>query len=194
MSTDAIKTIRVAPYVVACSMQHALTVLTYQRSCKTCFHSIPVFGGKVSLIILTIDLCQQLSWMTQLHTFGASFPVSWSVGQLALKFHWVKTCFFLACIDSVDITNYIEIAQSIMPKPVYLLNVQEAHKEYNFLMDQIWAKYEQIDSGGFGAVGTPAFNAKVCELANLLACMSQLCQKLNLPSPKELYRLMFFKH
>ena len=39
-----------------------------------------------------------------------------------------------------------------------------------------------------------AFNAEVCELANLLTCVSQLCQKLNLPTPKELYRPTFFKH
>ena len=76
-----------------------------------------------------------------------------------------------------------------MPKPV-----QEAHKEYNSLMDQIRAKYKQLDSVEYGAVGTPAFNAEACELANLLACVSQLCQKLNLPTPKELYRPMFFKH
>ena len=69
-----------------------------------------------------------------------------------------------------------------MPKPVYLLTtVQEAHKEYNSLTDQIWANYEQLDSGEYGAVGTLAFNAEACELANLLACVSQLCQKLNLP-------------
>ena len=96
-------------------------------------------------------------------------------GQLTLKFHWVKTCFFLACINSVNITNYIEITQSVMPKPVYLLTVQEAHKEYNSLMDQIRVKYEQIDSGKFGAVGTPAFNAEACELANLLAHVRKLC-------------------
>ena len=93
-----------------------------------------------------------------------------------------------------DITNYIEITQSIMPKPVYLLTVQEAHKEYNSLMDKKWAEYEQLDSGEFGAVGTPAFKAEACELANVLAHVSQLCQKLNLPTPKELYRLTFFKH
>ena len=81
-----------------------------------------------------------------------------------------------------------------MPKPVYLLTVQEAHKEYNSLTDQIWAKYEQLDSSEYGAVGTPAFNAEAFELANLLAHVSQLCQKLNLPTPKELYRPMFFKH
>ena len=66
-----------------------------------------------------------------------------------------------------------------MPKPVYLLTVQEAHKEYNSLTDQIWAKYEQFDSGKSGSPGTPAFDAKACELANLLACVSLLCTKLN---------------
>ena len=81
-----------------------------------------------------------------------------------------------------------------MPKPVYLLTVQEAHKEYNSLTDQIWAKYEQLDSGEYGAVGTQAFNAEAYELANLLAHVSQLGKKLNLPTPKELYRPMFFKH
>ena len=60
-----------------------------------------------------------------------------------------------------------------MPKPVYLLTVQEAYKEYNSLTDQIWAKYEQLDSGEFGEVGTPAFKAEACELANLLACVNQ---------------------
>ena len=81
-----------------------------------------------------------------------------------------------------------------MPEPVYLLTVQEAHKEYNFLTDQIQAKYEQLDSGKYGAVGTLAFNAEACELANLLTRVSQLYQKLNLPPPKELYRPMVFKH
>ena len=46
-----------------------------------------------------------------------------------------------------------------MPKAVYLLTVQEVHKEYKSLTDQIQAKYEQLDSGEYGAVGTPAFNA-----------------------------------
>ena len=81
-----------------------------------------------------------------------------------------------------------------MPKPVYLLTVQEAHKEYNSLTDQIRAKYKQLDLGKYGAVGILAFNAKACELANLLAHVSQLCQKLNLQTPKELYRPTFFKH
>ena len=78
-----------------------------------------------------------------------------------------------------------------MPKPVFLMTVQDAHKEYNSLTDQIRAKYEQLDSDEFG---TPAFDAEACELANLLAHVSQLCTKLNLPNPKELYRPTFFKH
>ena len=81
-----------------------------------------------------------------------------------------------------------------MPKPVYLMTVQESHKEYNSLMNQIRVKYKQLDSGEYEAVGTPAFNAEACELANLLAHVSQLCQKLNLLTPKELYRPTFFKH
>ena len=51
-----------------------------------------------------------------------------------------------------------------MPKPVYLLTVQEAHKEYNSLTDKIRAKYEQLDSGEFGSPGTPAFDAEACEI------------------------------
>ena len=88
----------------------------------------------------------------------------------------------------------IEITQSIMLKPVFLMTVQEAYKDYSSLTDQIWVKCKQLDSGKYGAVGTPAFNAEACELANLLAHVSQLCQKLNLLTPKELYRPTFFKH
>ena len=81
-----------------------------------------------------------------------------------------------------------------MPKPVYLLTVQEAHKEYSSLTDKIRVKYEQLDSGEFGSPGTRAFDAEACELAYLLAHVSQFCQRLNLPMAKELYRPMFFKH
>ena len=87
----------------------------------------------------------------------------------------------------------LHLNRLVMPKPFYLLTVQ-ADKEYSSLTDQIRAKYEQLDSGEFEAIGTPAFNAEACELANLLACVSQLCQKLNLPPPKVLYRPTFFKH
>ena len=88
----------------------------------------------------------------------------------------------------------LHLNRSVMPKPVYLLTVQEAHKEHSSLTNQIRAKYKQLDSGEFGSPGTPAFNAEACQLANLLACVSQLCTKLNLPTPKELYRPTFFKH
>ena len=74
------------------------------------------------------------------------------------------------------------------------MTVQEAHKEYNSLTDQTWAKYEQLDLVKFGSPGTPAFDAEACELANLLAHVSQLCAKLNLLTPKELYRPTFLKH
>ena len=57
-----------------------------------------------------------------------------------------------------------------MPKPVYLLTVQEAHKEYHSLTDQIRAKHEQL--GEYAALDTPAFNAEACELTNLLARVS----------------------
>ena len=59
------------------------------------------------------------------------------------------------------------------------------------MADQIQAKYKQLDSGEYGVVGTPAFDAEACELANLLVPVSQLCQKLNLPTPKDLYRPYF---
>ena len=68
------------------------------------------------------------------------------------------------------------------------MTVQEAYKEYNSLTDQIRTKYEQLDSGEFGSPGTPTFDAEACELANLLVHVSQLCKKLNLLTPKELYR------
>ena len=64
-----------------------------------------------------------------------------------------------------------------MPKPVFFMTVQEIHKEYNFLTDKIRAKYKQLDLGKFGSPGTPAFDGEACELANLLARVSQLCKK-----------------
>ena len=55
------------------------------------------------------------------------------------------------------------------------LTIEEAHKEFSSLPDKIAAKYVQLDSGEFRAVGIPAFNAK-SKLAVLFAHMSQLCQ------------------
>ena len=98
--------------------------------------------------------------------------------------------FLLSTPLTLQTTFKLQSFQSVMLKPVYLLTIQDTHKEYNSLMDQIWAKYEQLYSGESGAVCTPAFNAEACELANLLAHVSQLCQRLNLPTPKE-YRILF---
>ena len=86
------------------------------------------------------------------------------------------------------------VSDLIMPKPVFLMTVHEAHKEYNSLIDQIWAKYELLDSGECGSVGTPAFNAECSKLAHLMAHMSELCKHLNLLMPKELHRPPHFKH
>ena len=53
------------------------------------------------------------------------------------------------------------------------------------MVDKIAAKYERLDSGEFGVVGIPGFNAKFAELACLFAHMGQLCQRLNLPIPTQ---------
>ena len=66
------------------------------------------------------------------------------------------------------------------------LTIEQAHKELNSLADKIAAKYEQLDCGKFGTVGTPGFNAKPAELACMFVCMSQLFHRLN--------RLLFFKN
>ena len=144
--------------------------------------------------VSTVSTCG-IPWILQKLLF--SHTSFWWEGFLNISNHSADSSFGSYCIDSVNITNSIEITQIkqfIMPKPVFLMTVQEAHREYNSLTDKIRAKYEQLDSGKFGSPGTPAFDAEACELANLLACVSQLCQKLNLPTPKELYRPTFFKH
>ena len=124
--------------------------------------------------------------MTHLLTLGGFLPFSW-VSWL-LNFIETRRVYLRHLWHNKLHWNYS------ISHAVYLLTVQEAHKEYNSLTNQIWAKYEQLDSGEYGSVDTPAFKAEACELANLLAHVSQLCQKLNLPIPKELYRPTFFKH
>ena len=42
------------------------------------------------------------------------------------------------------------------------MTVQETHKEYDSLINQIRAKFEQLDSGEFGTVGSLAFNPGTC--------------------------------
>ena len=74
------------------------------------------------------------------------------------------------------------------------LIVEQADKEFNSLADKIATKYEQLDSGDFGAVGMTAFNVRSTELAVLFANMSQLFQRLNMLMPVQLHRLPFHKH
>ena len=159
-------------------MQHVVsTHLTYPGSCKTCFSHKPVFGGKISLIFLIIYQIAHLhNWPTYPLIFANSCPgcqnylvLTGLVGKrsnsLSLLTDLIETrC---ACILSFfrpfQHTNYIKIIRLvdlIMPKPVFLMTVHEAHMEYNSLIDQIQAKYELLDSGECGSVGTPAFNAE----------------------------------
>ena len=101
-----------------------------------------------------------LPWMTQLSSsnwFGTKFS------QFAHRFHRVQMCLGFFCFfdifDISDITFKLRIQiqlDLIMPKPVHLITVQEAHKEFNTLTDQIQAKYKLLDSGECGKVGTPA--------------------------------------
>ena len=185
-------------------MQHGpLTYPAYPGSCKICFFHIPVFGENVSLIFPTIYLrvglrCNLHIGLSDLfnplisadtcpgwHNYSLwgllfhfhSLLVSWLLNFIVLR-HVLALLIFWASFDTSDITF-----RSTKPKPVYLLTVQEAHKDYNSLDDQIWAKYEQLDSGKFGAVGTIVFNTEACKIANLFAHMNQLCQRLNLPTP-----------
>ena len=44
------------------------------------------------------------------------------------------------------------------------MTVHEAHQEYNSLIDQIRAKYQLLDSGECGSVGTLAFNAEMLRI------------------------------
>ena len=57
-----------------------------------------------------------------------------------------------------------------MQKPVWLPTVQEVHKEYNSLIDQIRAKNRILDSGECGNIDTPT----ECWMlqSRLLACMN----------------------
>ena len=150
---------------------------------KTCFSRKPVLIGQHPLWSLPTAVLDDL-----FSSLGGYFEIishSWLLNFIETR---------RASFDTSDITNWNYSTWSVMPKPVSLLTVQEAYKEYSSLTDQIRAKYEQLDSGEFGSPGPPAFDAEACELANLLARVSQLCQRLNLPMPKELYRPMFFKH
>ena len=198
----------VQPCNIPCSIQHVVSApSTYPGSCKTCLSRKPVFGRKISLIfpIIYQIVDQNIAlwslptgaWMPELSSFNWFGRKNEQFSQFAHRFHWDKTCLYFELLSTLSTYklhwNY-SISWSVMPKQVFLMTVQEAHKEYNSLTDQIRSKYELLDSGECGSVGTPAFNAECSELAHLMARMSKLCKHLNLPMPKELHRPPHFKH
>ena len=133
--------------------------------------------------------------MPELSSFNWFGGKNEQFSQFAHIFHRDQTC--LASLTSLTwklLTQNLYLSDLIMPKPVFFMTVQEAHKEYNSLIDQIRAKYELLYSGECGSVGTPALNAECSKLAHLITCMSKLCRHLNLPMPKELHRPPHFKH
>ena len=130
--------------------------------------------------------------MPELSSFNWFGGKNEQFSQFAHIFHRDQTC--LASLTLKLLTQNLYLSDLIIPKPVFLMIVQEAHKEYNSLIDQIRTKYKLLDSGECGSVGTPAFNTECSELAHLMARMSELCRHLNLPMPKELHRPLYFKH
>ena len=77
-------------------------------------------------------------------------------------------CFSIASFDTSNIQIIFKLLLLTMSVPITQLIVEEAHKKFNSLADRIEAKYEQLHSSKFGAVGIPAFNAKLAELASSL--------------------------
>ena len=132
--------------------------------------------------------------MPELSSFNWFGSKNEQFSQFAHIFHRDQACLTSPMSPTLKLLTNLYLSDLIMPKLVFLMTVQEAHKEYNSLIDQIWAKYELLDSGECGSVGIPAFNAECSKLAHLMACMSELCKHLNLPMPKELCRPLHFKH
>ena len=133
--------------------------------------------------------------MAHLSSFNQFGSKNEQFSQFTHTFYRDQTCLASSTSPTLKLlTQNLYLSDLIMPKLVFLMTVQEAHKEYNSLFDQIQAKYELLHSGECGSVGTPAFNAECSKLAHLVARMSELCRHLNLPMPKELHRPPHFKH
>ena len=81
-----------------------------------------------------------------------------------------------------------------MPKPVDCMTLEEAHQEYSSLVDKITAAYAELDSGELGNSSTPAWQAKISELAHMYAWVCDLCKRLNISVPATLWRPPHFKH
>ena len=122
------------------SMQHAsFTPSTYPGSCKTCFLFISVFGRKVSLVFLIIELQSDLWAHLHIHLSGLVNPLisadscpgwpSYSLWgllfhfhrQLALKSHWVMTYFDFSPLDTSNIINYISLYLLLLCPPLLYL-------------------------------------------------------------------------
>ena len=138
----------------------------------------------------SFDLCWQLPWIPELSSFNWFGSKNEQFSQFAHIFHRDQTC--LASLTSPTLKLSYLLYLSCPNQSTWWLC--RRHTRSTTLVDKIRAKCEQLDSGEFGSPGTPAFDAEACELAHLLPRVSKLCQKLNLPPPKELYRPTFFKH
>ena len=121
-----------------------------------------------------------MMWLADLQTLDVSWLYSFEVFRRVFGFLLKYSKFLLK-----SMANLV---------PVHQLTVAQAHQEFTKLVDQISAKFTELDSGEFGAVGTPAFDAKMRDLAVLFARMSQLCGRLGLSIPAHLHRPPFFKH
>ena len=119
-------------------------------------------------------------WLTDLQTLDVSWLYSFEVFRRVFGSLLKYSKFILK-----SMANLV---------PVHQLTVAQAHQEFTKLVDQISAKFTELDSGEFGAVGTPAFDAKMHDLAVLFAHMSQLCGRLGISIPAHLHRPPFFKH
>ena len=141
MSTYTVKTIRMAPYFVACSMQHVSTVSTYPGSCKTCFSRIPVFGGNFLLIFPIIYQIAHLhNWPT----------MTWSSTLFTLCRHlpWMgfPACMYRQCQHTPDF-------QSIWP--VRYLNftpMSKCNMFWLYQLNQHWNYLQGILSRSFTKV------------------------------------------
>ena len=119
-------------------------------------------------------------WLTDFQTLDVSWLYSFEVFRHVFGFLLKYSKFILKTMANLVLVHQLTVAQ--------------AHQEFTKLMDQILAKFSELDSGQFGAVGTPAFDAKMRDLAVLFARMSQLCGRLGLSIPAHLHRPPFFKH
>ena len=78
-------------------------------------------------------------WLTDLQTLDVSWIYSFEVFRRVFGFLLKYSKFLLKSMP-----NFV---------PVHQLTVAQAHQEFTKLVDQISAKFTELDSGEFGAVG-----------------------------------------